>query len=154
MARFDTLYWMLGGTLRFVARSLEWVARKIEPHRPKRIAREEGVEVAERHGAARDERSFEQRRRGGPVTGEVPGKAHGPRHAGGGHKRGRDPLTTEILEEIVELPIDDYDELPADEVVKRLGELDRAGLARILSYERATKGRARIVEAAQRRLAA
>ncbi len=69
------------------------------PAEVSRTARVEPIETPERHGAARDERSYEQRRRGGPKTGGATKRA-GPHHAGGGKTRGRDAKTKEILDDL------------------------------------------------------
>ena len=114
--------------------------------------------VVEPHGAARDERSFEQRRRGGPVTGEAPPKAHGPRHTGGGKRRGRadadEEAEVEAIESQADLPIVDYDQLSTGEIVEVVRALDLDELRRVRDYEIANKHRRAIVDAIDRRLAA
>jgi hypothetical protein len=128
----------------------------------------------ERRGAARDVHSFEQRRRGGPLTGEAPPKAHGPRHGGGGQRRGRGgseasrgrsprpkpsrdtarrPAEFEDAA-FPELPVLDYDELSVAEIEQRVEQLARPDVRRLLAYETANKHRKRVVEVLERRLAA
>jgi hypothetical protein len=112
----------------------------------------------DRQGSARDELSFEQRRRGGPVTGEAPPKIHGPRHTGGGQRRGRsrdevdDVDVTEAL--FPDLPLVAYDELTLSELERRLTDLSRDELRSLLRYEAANKNRKSVIETLSRRLAA
>lgn len=106
------------------------------------------IEASERHGAARDERSFEQKRRGGPVTGEAPGKTQGPRHAGGAKKRGRDGAA-EILDAMSSLAIFDYDSLSAEQIRARVSdgmkELRAEDIRQLVQYEVANKHRKSVV---------
>jgi hypothetical protein len=46
----------------------------------------------------------------------------------------------------LDLPIEDYDALTADQVVSRLGELDAVGLAAVEGYERAGRARRRVLD--------
>lgn len=108
----------------------------------------------EPRGSARDERSFEQRRRGGPVTGEAPPKIHGPRHTGGGRRRGRTDGELDEDEAIFpDLPIFDYDELPAREIEARIDSLEAPDVRVVLAYETRNKHRKSVIEAIERRLA-
>ncbi len=111
------------------------------------------IEAGERHGAARDEVSFEQRRRGGPVTGEAPPTARGPRHGGGGRRRGRDEVTSEILDEFSPTTIIDYDDLSVDEIRARVEGLAPDELERVLIHERSNKGRESVVALLEKKLA-
>jgi hypothetical protein len=105
-----------------------------------------------RRGAARDARSFEQKRRGGPVTGGAPAKAKGPRHGGGGKRRGRSRRVEES--EAIILPIEDYDELSVAEIRERLEGLAPGEVLRLRDYEVENKHRKSVVTAMDERLAA
>src|SRR5437870_5042104 len=85
--------------------------KRMTSKRP-RVAPKRGPDAPMRpRGAGADERSFEQRRRGGPVTGSAGPKARGPRHGGGGKRRGRD-LGPDVREAArIAPPFEDYDEL-------------------------------------------
>ena len=102
------------GARKKTSKKRTWRARDVERTLPPRAVAEPSVrhlpeategsrvvplESTERTGAARDERSFEQKRRGGPVTGEAPFEV-GPRHQGGSRRRGRDAVTNSILDDI------------------------------------------------------
>ena len=143
---------------RVLRTALDWLLprrpeeRAIAPRQPESATFEPAPEVRERRGSTRDEHSFEQRRRGGPVTGEAPPKTHGPRHTGGRHKRGRDPTDSEDAL-FPDLAVLDYDELSVPEIVERLGALDEAEARGVLRYEVSNKARKSVIDAVERRLA-
>lgn len=138
--------------------------REQRPRRPQRTEIEASAEpagteagpVVERFGAARDNVSFEQQRRGGPVTGGVHA-AKGPRHGGGGKTRGRmDEEDQELVSELPgleeDLPLIEYDELPANEILKRIPGLRTRDVEILLQYETRTKHRQVLVDALRKRL--
>jgi hypothetical protein len=89
---------------RFIRRAALFVLRRFVPASSEEKKRERpSVATAPRHeveGAARDRRSFEQRRRGGPLSGTVPGPEKGPHHLGGARTRGRNEFEARVLDEL------------------------------------------------------
>jgi hypothetical protein len=92
------------------------------------------------------------------MTGESPAKTVGPRHTGGGKKRGRQDAEEQAVDEALEaqadLPIADYDQLPAREISERIKRLGPIELRKVRDYEVANKHRRSIVAEIEKRLAA